>query len=343
MAHNLEFRNGQTSFTYNSKRGLPWHKLGQSVDGLMTAKECIVNANLDFEVELASVYTLDKVNETVYQEQEVPNTRVIRRKDDHTIFTTDGKLVTPEYKPFNNIEAFDFIDNLASNTKAVYETAGSLLGGKIIFITATLDQFELSNKDEIKPYLFFALYHNGVNSVKVGLTNVRIVCNNTLNAALSSSTSYSILHKGDVKSKIEESIAKLGIIIKEAEDRKSIYNKFISDNVSDIIAKRFISNEILSPEEYALYKANNHKLTTLEEVSSRKKNIIKAITNYYFNGIGQNSIIGSKWGLYNAFTGYYSNIKEYKKDSTLFTNLIEKNNSLDNVFAKLNSDFCLTI
>ena len=45
-------------------------------------------------------------------------------------------------------------------------------------------------------------------------------------------------------------------------------------------------------------------------ISMRKANTFAKMYDYYLNGIGQNEILGTAWGAYNAVTGYYSNVVE---------------------------------
>ena len=338
MASNLDFRKGQTSFAYNVKRGLPWHGLGQSVEGLMTSEQCLVKANLDFDVELAKVYTLDVVDDDqdpdnpVVQEQMVPNSYVIRRSDDHTIFTTSGKLVSKDYKIFNNREAFSILDDITRDQKAVYETAGAIGNGEIVFITAALEKFDIINNDPIAPYLFAALYHTGSDSIRIGVTDIRIVCNNTLNMALHRSTSFPISHRGDMAYKVDIALRKLGLVTQSMSERRLLYKNFAKTEISDADFKTFVFNQVFDEEEMKLVIANNNKFNGIEEISSRKKNVVKAISNYYFNGIGQKEVVGTLWGAYNAVTGYVSNVKTYSNNKSLFTNLVEGNDIVQNSY-----------
>ena len=59
--------------------------------------------------------------------------------------------------------------------------------------------------DDVEPYMFFSNSHDGSGAIKVGMTPIRIVCNNTLNMALNSAKrSWSTKHVGDMQSKLEE-------------------------------------------------------------------------------------------------------------------------------------------
>jgi hypothetical protein len=63
-------------------------------------------------------------------------------------------------------------------------------------------------------------------------------------------------------------------------------------------------------------------------VSTKKVNVISSMYDYYHAGIGQKEILGTGWGLYNAVSGYYSNVDNAtgikRMDSLLFGDKAKK-------------------
>ena len=86
-----------------------------------------------------------------------------------------------------------------------YETAGSLHGGKKIWLLAKLpDRYTIMGED-IEPYLVFHNSHDGSGAIKVCMTPVRVVCQNTLNLALSDAKRiWTTIHVGDLAHKMDE-------------------------------------------------------------------------------------------------------------------------------------------
>lgn len=121
--------------------------------------------------------------------------------------STDQKVlgvVTDRYKIVQNTEAFAFTDALLGNGVR-YETAGSLQGGRKVWLLARLPREYIISGERISPYLVFSNTHDGSGAVRVAVTPVRVVCNNTLNLALqTASRSWSMVHTGDIKGKIRE-------------------------------------------------------------------------------------------------------------------------------------------
>jgi phage/plasmid-like protein (TIGR03299 family) len=116
-------------------------------------------------------------------------------------------IVTDRYKIVQNTEAFEFTDAIVGETEngvVTYETAGSLCGGRKIWLLAKMPVQKVLD-DDVEPYMFFSNSHDGSGAIKVGMTPIRIVCNNTLNMALNSAKrSWSTKHVGDMQSKLEE-------------------------------------------------------------------------------------------------------------------------------------------
>jgi phage/plasmid-like protein (TIGR03299 family) len=120
---------------------------------------------------------------------------------------TDNKVlgvVTDRYKVVQNREAFEFTDALLGEGVR-YETAGSIGDGRKIWLLAKLPDKYIMEGEMIDPYLVFSSSHDGSGSIKVCMTPIRVVCQNTLNFALNSAKRiWSTIHVGDLSAKMDE-------------------------------------------------------------------------------------------------------------------------------------------
>ena len=113
-------------------------------------------------------------------------------------------MVTDRYKVVQNQEAFAFTDSLLKEGVR-YETAGSLQGGRRIWLLAHMPREYMIMGERFSPYLLFSNTHDGSGAVKVALTPIRVVCQNTLNLALTTAKrSWSMMHTGNIQGKIQE-------------------------------------------------------------------------------------------------------------------------------------------
>lgn len=173
-------------------RTTPWHGLGIRVDEALTAEEALQKSGLDWEVQTRAVQT--------DQGQVIPGYQANVRSTDQKVLG----IVSDRYRIVQNREAFDFTNALLGEGVR-YETAGSLFDGKKVWLLARLPEKYIISGDEISPYLVFSNAHDGTNAIKVAMTPVRVVCNNTLNLALSTAKRiWSTKHTGDMDNKLEE-------------------------------------------------------------------------------------------------------------------------------------------
>ncbi|MBD5488691.1 MAG: DUF945 domain-containing protein [Lachnospiraceae bacterium] len=184
MAANVE-----TMFYTREK---PWHGIGTRVSEAPSSEEALYLAGLDWQVKQELVYT--DTGEVIqgYKAN-------IRDRDRRVL-----GVVTDRYRIIQNQEAFAFTDTLLGSGVR-YETAGSLQGGKRVWILARLPKEYIISGEQISPYLVFSNAHDGSGAVKVALTPVRVVCNNTLNLALDTAKrSWSMVHTGNIRDKLQE-------------------------------------------------------------------------------------------------------------------------------------------
>lgn len=175
MAHELEIVNGKAQMAYAGDA--PWHRLGTQVPADLTPEQMMQAAGLDWTVEKHSGFFVvgDEVRDLGRQ-------ALVR--------STDGKMldvVSDDWIPVQNQEAFEFFDEFVRVGDMEMNTAGSLKDGQIVWGLAKVKQsFELFKGDRIDSYLLFSNFHKYGHSTDVRFTPIRVVCNNTLTLSLNS-------------------------------------------------------------------------------------------------------------------------------------------------------------
>lgn len=210
MAANVE-----TMFYTRTK---PWHGLGTMVEEAPTSREALEAAGLNWQVIQKNLVTDSGIV--------VPGFKANLRENDQQVLG----VVSDRYKVVQNEEAFAFTDALLGEG-VTYETAGSLQNGRRTWILAKLPARYIISGDEVTPYLVFMNSHDGSGSIKAAMTPIRVVCQNTLNLALSTAKrSWSTNHTGDIKGKMEDArytllyadqyMAELGKVIDKLNQQK---------------------------------------------------------------------------------------------------------------------------
>lgn len=242
-------------------------------------------------------------------------------------------IVKDRYTPVQNIEAFKFFDGAIGKNKAIWQTAGFFGVGERIFVSAKLPKNIFVNGDPVDNYLVFTTSHDGSSGVKILFTPIRVICQNTLNAAISSATNYvSFRHTASVHNNIDLASEILGICEKKIDFLSQKYDTMEKIKMTDSQAQQVFASVILTDTEFLNIKATGHTVEQIvqrdwraiqdAEISMKKVNTISEMNNYYFGGPGQKEILGNAWGVYNAVTGYYSNVDNSvgtkRMDSLLF-------------------------
>ena len=209
MAHEVEsmfYVNKEIDkLTGEVSRFVPWHGLGTPIEEACSSAEALELAGLDWEVNSRPIHTDNGIVIPGY----IANTR---SSDDKVL-----GVVSDKYKIVQNKEAFAFTDNLLDN-EAKYVTAGSLRGGKNVWMLAELPETKILG-DAVGQYLCFTNTHDGTGAVKCAVTNVRVVCNNTLNLALkNASRTWRCRHSSSVNDKLAEASKCLELANKYTEE-----------------------------------------------------------------------------------------------------------------------------
>jgi phage/plasmid-like protein (TIGR03299 family) len=312
MSANINETNGK--FAMFSAKEKPWHGLGQVVDSKLTSEEAIIEAGLDYKVGKGRLWVgyPKELRDELGKGREFDSLFATYRQDTGEPFGVVGS----KYEVVQNKDAFKFFDDIVGYKEAIFETAGALGKGELIFITAKLpSHIRVAGDDIIDRYLLFTNSHDGSKSIEVLFTPVRVVCNNTLQLALRTAKSkYKVRHTKSVHNKLNEARHILQIENTLSEEAQEIYRNMTRIRLSDRQAHGFINSLFLTQAELELLEEGRDYKDVL---STRKKNIIGDVQKYLRLGPGQDmeTTKGTLWGTYNAVTGYFNNAKNYTNDN----------------------------
>ena len=168
-------------------------------------------------------------------------------------------IVGDRYKIVQNSDAFAFTDALLGEG-VKYETAGSLKDGKVIWLLAKMpESFDLLG-DKVDPYLVFTNTHDGSGAVKVCMTNVRVVCNNTLNVALrQAKRTWSARHTGSVTNKLDDARETLQLANNYIKATQETFEELYKVKLNDISLYRTVDTIVPITEDMSDRQKENQK------------------------------------------------------------------------------------
>lgn len=288
MAHNISIRKDGTAEAAFAK--VPWHGLGYIAGKNMPVQDALEKANLNWFVESAPVYFYVEKEERF---EIIEDKKAMIREDTKQYLGTVGN----RYVPIQNKEQAEFIEALVGEG-GVVEAVGALENGRKIFWTIKVPgQLIVGKKDRVDQMLILFNAHDGSKAFTGFWSPIRVVCSNTLNAALRMRNirdGFSIRHTANAKDRIEHARKTLGLAKQYYENLEAEFAKMYATSFSVSQFSDFLTD--LIPVET---KDNGQE-------SAQRIHMREQIRSNWSRGIGVDLAGKTAWGAYNAVTLYTS-------------------------------------
>lgn len=295
----------------------PWHGLGTKVDHALTSAEAIAAAGLGWWVDRAPLFTADG--------QEVAGWKATRRADTQEILG----VVSDDYRVIQNLEAFTFLDALATEGSAMFHTAGSTHNSRRVWALVKLpESLVVVPGDRVDQYLMLYTGHDGTRGLTILFTPVRVVCDNTVRAAMGSlyrdaagsapGHYYTIRHIGDVKQQLAEAQRVLGISRKYFEVAGEAFRAMSAKEISAAMLEGYLKAVVPDPEESIVRGHGDPGTHSIlyQSARDRAQRIRDRIAFLFEAGRG-NQIPGARgtlWAAYNAATEWVDHVNVLRVD-----------------------------
>ena len=299
MAHNLTInRVGRAEMFYINES--PWHGLGTKLEKVATSKEALVAASLDWPVHVEPLF--------LGNGRRVSEFRATVRADTGEALA----IVGTRYEPIQNVEAFRFLDALVGEAKAMYHTAGSLRGGRKMWIQARLPkELVIVPGDVAEKFLLLVNSHDGESAMVCRFVATRVVCQNTLAAALrehGASRQVSVRHTRSAAGRVDEARRVLGLSLRyfdvfgercQAMSAKNLTRKMLGEYLTMVVPMPVAGRD-----------------------SSHVRDTHHVLAHLFETGRGNETpkVRGTLWAAYNAVTEYVDHVRGVRKDGGLRRN-----------------------
>jgi phage/plasmid-like protein (TIGR03299 family) len=306
-----------------SVREMPWHRLGVVLDEYpKSIDEALEKAGLGWKVNHGDVLVV-KRPEWVDDFGVKRGPELIPAKGFKANVREDtGEvlgIVSDEYEVVENADAFRFLDALI-NSEMHFETAGSLWGGRRVWVLARLPEYVELGGDLSATYVYVANSHDGSMAVTAAVTPIRIVCANTLGAALRQSEhgvaaqrTFRFRHTGNLQAKFAEARQVLGMTINYQKQFKQLADRMAREPIAEWALERRVLRHLWTIDEELGKVARANRERTIEQVLA------------VFRGRGAagdttGNSPGTKWVAFNAIVEHL----DYGRRYTRRTNQVQR-------------------
>ncbi len=289
MSHDITVRKDGTEEFYSAGSTPVWHRIGQRVERALTSGAALRMAALDWKVDECPIFA-DLNGEM----SEIQSHKSIVRRDTKQVLGVVGR----RYKPVQNEEAFEWLDGLIGSRQAIYETAGSIRSGALVWALVRLPgELRIRGTDDIvKPFILVCNAHDGSSSFRALSTNVRVVCSNTLTLALRNAGPDSIVvkHTESIHDRLADALEVLSIAMTQARQFEGAMNTLATKKFKKRDFETFL-DRVLGAESKSTDDVNE------VTVSAARRNIV---ANFDHELQKLKGIEHSAWAAFNAVSQY---------------------------------------
>lgn len=289
MAHNI-FNDGTKDCMFVvGKREDAWHRLGQRVPGAVNWEQAIELAGLNWNVVKQQNFAM------------IPGGRKLVATDSYTVFrdSDNAQLGTVgiDYAVMQNADCFRFVDTLLeANGGSHYDSAGALGNGARIWCAVRVPgaDFNVAGpKDAHETYLIFTTSHDGSKSHTAMLSSVRVVCQNTLQAALRESEAmFRVRHTANAQNRLIEVKSLMSGVVQNAQTLKEklerlAHRRMTKETLVEVINRLFpvknadakqTKRENTLIQVLDLYASNDNN--AIPEIAGTGYNLLNAMTEW---------------------------------------------------------------
>lgn len=306
MSHEIFINiRGKAAMAYVEDK--PWHGLGQELTRGAKIETWAKEAGMAYKIQDAPVMFRNHEGKMVAH----PSRKVLYRAD-----TGDALgVVGNKYRVVQPIEVLEFFRNLVGKGGMELETAGVLFNGaKYWALARTGVESRIGgakSHDVLKQYVLLATACDGTLQTTAQHTSTRVVCHNTLSAAVGSR-----FEKGE--------IGAIKVSHRSEFDSKEVQEQLGLADWAQFVEKANALTEIRVSDEKALkfvmdLVGGERKEETIEADVNRIKETatIYQLFQGKARGAEMKSAKGTAWGLVNAVTEYVDHFAGKNQDARL--------------------------
>lgn len=305
--HNIETSGSKAAFVAAHQSA--WHQLGETLDHAFTAEEAMEHGHLGgWNVRKLPLFTSVPGEKRAL---EVPGRFAVVRDNPFTKGQIDVLAdMGAVFHPIQNEEHTEFLNTLVDESGAHFDTAGSIDGGRKVFVTMKMPgHLKVGGVDKVENYIAALNSHDGTMQFTVMVTPVRIVCSNTMNLAFKNhSHKYTVRHTKNARNAIAgEARRALDLTFSYLDSFQAEAEQLINTTMTEIRFEEIIENAFGPTED------------DRSAVATRKQRKVEDMLELFADANTQAGIRNTAWAGLNALTewaDHFSPVRGNDREAT---------------------------
>ena len=286
----------------------PWHGLGNKLAEGQSIEQWKQSAGMDWRIEEDEVRFITG-GKAMGMLCAYPEQKVLYRSDTQAPLA----VVSKRFKVVQPGEILEFYRDLTEMGGFALESAGVLREGRKVWALARTGQsVQLKGKDQVDGYLLLATACDGTLATTAQFTSVRVVCNNTLQIAVTDGRgAIKVPHRSQFDPEVVKQ--QLGVTVEP-------WSKFVA-KIKDLVACPVDPDSVEGLLRRVLvYPGQPGKPPLVNEQAVRA---VRALYDGGGRGAHLASSRGTAWGLLNGVTEYVDHHRrartdDYRRDAAWF-------------------------
>lgn len=297
MPHMLETDSNGTTY-FADARNDAWHQLGQQVGHAMTADELMTESHLGgWNVRKIPAFGVDGPGPLL---PVIGKFAIVRDNPTTGQPEAMGGMVGNHYVPIQNETNTEVLQALVDQSGALFETAGSLNGGRNVFVTMKMpENLMVGGRDELELYIAAMNSHDGTSRYNLITSPVRIVCKNTQDAAVrGAKSSFQISHTSGATNRIEEARQALALTWAYAKEFEAEAEEMIARTMNKDAFVKSLARHIFPKPSTTDTDASKRKMTVFND-----REVL--LVDLFENAATNENIRGTAWAGYQSIAEYF--------------------------------------
>lgn len=272
---------------------------GTIIEGCATVEQALALSGLDWDVELKPAE---------YNGARVPGRFWTVRKDTGRAIDIVGN----RYEVIQNRDAFAFVDKIVGEGGAAITSAGSMYGGRRVWINLDLGGFDVVPGDQVRKHLLLVNTHDTSAHMLIKNAPGRLACQNALDYMLRDGGKDGLIqirHVASAVKKLDQAHRVIEHAHKDYAELEQTFRDwtrvFVDSEETDLLVRRALG---VSEEDLRTFEKGDFERQP-NWVNQRNK--IKQLV-YQGDGTDIPGVKGTLWNTFNGINGYYDHVRVVK-------------------------------